>query len=189
MSHWRRFSARNYDNTRICITVTKHSGAYVYRAHMVGPFTVSLCLGLATLTGSHLHCDNDARSHIAGIESPFGYNTQWKVNMTLNIDRLLLFLLPYIGFRTSVSTLQRFHLPLCPKFHTEAVSLFCTLYSSYSCMCYFHPALLLPFWLKGNPLKSGNFRYSYVIIGISPNYVACALLFFCLTWYSPPQIW
>ena len=109
--------------------------------------------------------------------------------MTLNIDRLLLFLLPYIGFRTSVSTLQRFHLPLCPKFHTEAVSLFCTLYSSYSCMCYFHPALLLPFWLKGNPLKSGNFRYSYVIIGISPNYVACALLFFCLTWYSPPQIW
>ena len=46
---------------------------------MVGALTVSLGLGLATLTASHMLSDSDARcsprssSHIAGIESPFGY--------------------------------------------------------------------------------------------------------------------
>ena len=32
-----------------------------HRARMVGPLTVSLGLGLATLTGSHMHRDSDAR--------------------------------------------------------------------------------------------------------------------------------
>ena len=51
---WRRFSVRNYDNTCICIKS-------IEPASLVGPFTISLGLGLATLTGSHMHCGSDAR--------------------------------------------------------------------------------------------------------------------------------
>ena len=48
-----------------------------HRAHMADPLAVNLGLGLAVVTGSHMLFNSDAHcrpnSHIAGLDSPFGY--------------------------------------------------------------------------------------------------------------------
>ena len=80
---------KNYDNTRICITV-KRTQEHSHRARMVGPLAVysggsvwvqlsragikSLSIGPITICDidSDARCSPRSRSHIAGIESPFG---------------------------------------------------------------------------------------------------------------------
>ena len=88
---------------------------------MVGPLTISVGLGLATLTGTHVHHDSDAMlATILQLKIQLSYYrdrvTLWLQGLNKHSHgsirdlRRLLFSLPYFSFHTSMSILQHFPL-------------------------------------------------------------------------------